>query len=96
VRVYLSVGATPREARRVLAAARAERGVASASVFSKGAALEAMRQQYPALISHLSSNPFPDSIRLRLTDGVEASRLIANLTAKRLPGIALIRYVTQK
>jgi cell division protein FtsX len=96
VRVYLNVGATPRETRRVLAAARAEHGVADARIFSKGAALDAMRQQYPALVSHLSSNPFPDSIDLKLTDGVDASQLIANLKAKRLPGIARVRYTTQK
>jgi cell division protein FtsX len=96
VRVYLSVGATPIETRRVLAAARAEHGVAHATLFSKRAALDAMRQQYPALVSHLPSNPFPDSIDLRLTDGVDASQLIAKLKAKRLNGIARVRYITQK
>jgi cell division protein FtsX len=65
-------------------------------VFSKRAALEALRQQYPALASHLSGNPLPDSIDVRLTGGLDASRLIADLKAKRLPGIARVRYITQK
>ena len=96
VRVYLDVGATPAETSSVLAAARAEHGVVSARVFSKRAALEALRRQYPALVDHLSGNPFPDSIDVQLTGGLDAGRLIADLKAKRLTGIARVRYITQK
>jgi cell division protein FtsX len=96
VRLYLSVGATTGETRRVLAAARAEHGVVDARIISKGAALAAMRQQYPALVKHLPINPLPDSIDLRLTGSVDANRLVSDLRAKRLPGIAHVRYITQK
>lgn len=96
VRVYLSTAATAQQTARVLAAARAEQGVANARVFSKRAALEALRQQYPTLVSHLSGNPFPNSIDIRLTGGLDASRLIADLKAKRLTGIARVRYITEK
>ena len=96
VRVYLSAQATPRQTARLLAAARAEHGIANATVYSKRAALEALRQQYPALVSHLSGNPLPNAIDLQLTHGIDVSRLIANLKRKQLAGIEQVRYLTQK
>jgi cell division protein FtsX len=95
-RLYLSANATPGDTQRALAATRAEHGVVGARIYSKSAALAAFRERYPELVANLVSNPLPNSIDVRITDGVDPAKLFAALKAKHVPVTSRPRPLTEK
>jgi cell division protein FtsX len=64
--VDLRYETTGREAQVLLSTARAQPGVVDASYVSAADALARMRRRYPLLVRNLTSNPLPDSLKLRV------------------------------
>lgn len=92
VRLYLDDNASSSDISKAIAAAKTEPGVASVKFISKQAALAIMKKRYPDLAENLKSNPFPDSIELRLASNGDAATIAANLRQKKLPGVQAVRY----
>jgi cell division protein FtsX len=90
VKFYFAPRATTAQIRRTLEAAKAEHGVRTVTLITKGAVWADLKRRSPAAVRGVTHNPFLDSIQVRVSRA-DFARVVADLNRAQPTGIAVFQ-----